>query len=480
MKMGAPSPPKSSKTPLFICRSFIVVTTRTSPRVQALSLSAAFLMLALALAGCADLHAQTHRDGWKPARNDWNHVPRAMEPAVHVDAANPSEFSRRRAALAAAMGGPSAIWIPARGFDEVDPFFQEDDFYYLSGSEIPDIALLMVIDEHGELTGDTLFLPAKDPNFELWNGARLAPGSAAAAQTGFRDTAALPQADAEWSQLLAQSGAPLIHVLGEPGWAAPEGVELAVANRRDPESLRATLSAQRLVKSEYEIACLQAAIDITCAALRNAVTEIQPEAWEYQAQGALEGAYLRMGSERPGFSSIFGSGPNSVTLHYNSNRRQMQDGELMVMDVGAKYRYYCADVSRTVPVNGRFTERQREVYETVLAAQTAAANAARPGMTIKDLDDIARKVIEDAGFERKHFPHSVGHWIGLDVHDVGGRVPIVEGSLFTIEPGIYIAEESLGVRIEDDYLMTADGAVKLSVGFPSDPDDLLELLASRK
>ncbi len=440
---------------------------------------AALLVAAAALLAPQSARAQAHRPGWVPDGEPWRPATRAVEPAVHVPPAPPSEFAARRAALAAAVGGPSAIWVEARGFDELDPFFQDDDFLYLSGSDIPDIALLLVVDADGGLAEDVLFLPAEDPNFELWNGDRLAPGPEATAATGFGATEQLP-ADAEaWTARLAATSAPVVHVLSSPEWAAPEGTELAVSGRRDPESLRGKLSALRLVKSDHEIACLQAAIDITCAAIRDAWLEVRPGAFEYQPQGALEGAYLRLGSERPGFASIFGSGPNSVTLHYNSNRRRMEAGDLLVIDVGAKYRGYCADVSRTVPVSGTFTERQREVYEIVLAAQTAAAEAARPGMTIKDLDDIARKVIEDAGFERRHFPHSVGHWIGLDVHDVGGRVAIEVGSLFTIEPGIYIAEEELGVRIEDDYLMTADGAVKLSVGVPSDPDELLELLAGR-
>lgn len=460
-------------------------------RSRSRALIAGFLLGCLTIASSGTAAAQAHRPGWEPAGDTWHTAQRPEEPVVSVPAATPAEFTARRIALAAALGesldAPAAVWIPARGFDELDPFFQDDDFYYLSGSEIPDIALLMVVDADGKLVGDTLFLPAKDPNFELWNGARLAPSEEAAELTGFASTAELPRDAAGWSDTLADAlagalagaGVSTVLALEEPPFEATEDLEVLVSSRRDPASLRALLSRQRLVKSDYEIACLQASIDITCAALRNAVTEIRPGAYEYQAQGALEGTYLRLGSERPGFASIFGSGPNSVTLHYNANRRQMQAGELMVIDVGSKYRYYCADVSRTVPVSGRFTDRQRAVYETVLAAQTAAAEAARPGMTIKDLDDIARKVIEAAGYERKHFPHSVGHWIGLDVHDVGGRVPIEIGSLFTIEPGIYIAEENLGVRIEDDYLMTADGAVKLSVGIPSDPDALEALLASR-
>jgi len=455
-----------------------------SGRVAALVLLAAWGPLAAAQ-GAASAEAPDSGgfagvEGWRPASDSWHAVPRSVEPPIRIPTAPAGEFAARRAALAAALGGPCAIWVPARSFDELDPFFQADDFYYLTGLEIPDVAVLLVVDADGQLADECLFLPPEDPKFELWNGDRLAPGSESAASTGFRRTAELPgsggDAPADWPAVLATLEVPVVHVLEAPGWALPEGRELRVADARDGGSLAGRLHALRLRKSAYEVACLTAAIDVTCAALRNALTEVRPGAFEFAAQGALEGTFLRLGAERPGFASIFGSGPNSVTLHYNSNRRQMQDGELMVMDVGAKVRYYCADVTRTVPVNGRFSARQREVYDLVLAAQTAAAVAARPGMTIKELDDIARKVIEDAGYERRHFPHSVGHWIGLDVHDVGGRVPIEEGCLFTIEPGIYIAEEDLGVRIEDDYLMTADGALKLSVGIPSDPDELQALM----
>ncbi|HVQ26875.1 MAG TPA: M24 family metallopeptidase, partial [Planctomycetota bacterium] len=169
------------------------------------------------------------------------------------------------------------------------------------------------------------------------------------------------------------------------------------------------------------------------------------------------------------------------TLHYETNARQMQDGDLLVMDVGAKWKYYSADVTRTLPVNGRFTPRQREVYQAVLDAQTAAFQAARPGVTMRELDTIARQVIDAKGFGpgRKYFKHGLGHWIGLYVHDAGEYGPIEPGMLFTIEPGIYINEENLGVRIEDDYLMTENGAVKLSDGIPSEPDAIEALMAGR-
>ncbi|HZM01193.1 MAG TPA: M24 family metallopeptidase, partial [Planctomycetota bacterium] len=303
----------------------------------------------------------------------------------------------------------------------------------------------------------------------------------AEAATGFRRTADLSEAPA----VLQAWNTPTLQVLGTPPAELPDGMSLPGAKDPGPgqhvesDALRDVLDELRLRKSEYEIDCLANAITITTHALTESAAAIAPGAWEYEPQGLLEGAFIRLGSERPGFHSIVGSGPNSVTLHYEKNNRRMQDGELLVMDVGAKWRYYTADVTRTFPVNGRFTPRQREVYQAVLDAQTAAFEAARPGVTMHELDAVARALIDERGFGpgRKYFKHGLGHWIGLHVHDVGAYGPIEPGMLFTIEPGIYIAEENLGVRIEDDYLMTGSGAVKLSDGIPSDPDAIEALMA---
>jgi Xaa-Pro aminopeptidase len=395
----------------------------------------------------------------------------------------PAECAGRRRALAAALGGPGVVWIEAQDGAELDldRFFQQDDFWYLAGVDIPDIALALVIDETGALADEVLFLPPHDDDYEVWNGRRLSPGAEAEAATGFRRTAristlatrATPAQAGEEQELLAGWAPKTVWVLDETT-TLRTGRPLPASAVVDSTRARAALDALRLRKSPYEIDCLRAAIDITCAALREAVAEVEPGAFEYEPWGAIDGAFLRLGAERAGFASICGSGPHSVTLHYNANRRQMEAGDLLVMDVGAKYRYYCADVTRTVPVSGTFTPRQRQVYELVLAAQTAAHEAAKPGVTMAELDAIARKVIDEGGFGpgRTYFKHSLGHWIGLDVHDVGGRAPIEPGMAFTIEPGIYIADENLGVRIEDDYLMTETGAVKLSTGIPSDPDEI--------
>lgn len=404
----------------------------------------------------------------------WTLQPQVLDPVIATPEGDAvAECAERRRKLATDLGAQGLVFLRAGTSDGHGRFFQSDDFWYLSNVDLPDIAMLLQLGADGELLDEILFLPPTDKRFEQWNGPRLGPGPEAAAKTGFTRTLPLPTTDAGLRDAMAQLDASgTLFTLGDPGFEVPVGLTL------DPgDNLRRRLHAARLKKSAYEKACLQAAIDITTSALHQAMSAVGPGRHEYELQAAIDGTYLRLGSERPGFPSICAAGRNAVTLHYAKNRDTMRAGDLVLMDVGAKYRYYCADVTRTVPVDGRFTERQREVYELVLEAQTIAAEAARPGMTRRDLHLLAQQFLDEAGYGQ-YFVHGLSHWIGLDVHDVGGRVPIEEDYLFTIEPGIYIADEGMGIRIEDDYLMTADGAIKLSGAIPSDPDEIEALLGA--
>jgi Xaa-Pro aminopeptidase len=437
------------------------------------TLSCAALLLAALGVSCAS--TESARRSWTVAPDGgWTLQPQVVDPTIVTPEGDPvAECADRRRKLAADLGTEGLVFLQGGSADGHGRFFQSDVFWYLSNVDLPDIALVLKLGPGGELLDEILFLPPKDENFEMWNGPRLAPGPEAASRTGFARTLPVPARGESYADALAQLGAQgTLFTLTAPDFEAPEGL-----TRETRPRMRSRLHAARLKKSAYEKACLQAAIDITTSALHQAMPAVGPGRHEYELQAAIDGTYLRLGSERPGFSSICATGMNAVTLHYEKNRDTMQDGDLVLMDVGAKYRYYCADVTRTVPVNGRFSERQRELYELVLKAQTAAAEAARPGMTLSDLHAVAKGVLEEAGYDQ-YFVHGLSHWIGLDVHDVGGRVPIQEDYLFTIEPGIYIADEGLGIRIEDDYLMTTDGAVKLSGAIPSDPDEIEALLAS--
>ena len=276
-------------------------------------------------------------------------------------------------------------------------------------------------------------------------------------------------------------------------WRAWKDEQLA--GYADATLLESLLTDLRETKTEEELRFLQAAIDITAAAHREAFRSIEPGLREYEIEAVIEYVFQREGAEYTGFPSIVGSGENSIILHYESNRRRMDDGDLVVMDLGAEYRGYSADVTRTAPVNGRFSEPQRLIYESVLAAQEAAIAVARPGAGLRDLSAAASAVlaerlmelgiISDASGLSRFFPHGLSHYLGLDVHNVGTYGPLRPGNVITVEPGIYIspAEDvdpmwwNIGVRIEDDVLITADGAVVLSAAAPKTVEDIEALMA---
>ena len=257
-----------------------------------------------------------------------------------------------------------------------------------------------------------------------------------------------------------------------------------LAEFADSMLLEAVLTDLREIKTDEEMRFLQEAIDITAAAHREALRSIEPGLHEYEVEAVIEYVFHRGGAEYTGFPSIVGSGENSTILHYESNRRRMEDGDLVVMDIGAEYRGYSADVTRTAPVNGRFSEPQRQIYEAVLEAQEAAIAAVQPGVGFQAVGAAASAVlaerlvelglISDPSGLRRFLPHGVSHYLGLDVHDVGTYGPLRAGSVITVEPGIYISPAAdvderwwnIGVRIEDDVLVTDDGPVVLSGGAP--------------
>jgi Xaa-Pro aminopeptidase len=244
----------------------------------------------------------------------------------------------------------------------------------------------------------------------------------------------------------------------------------------------------RLIKDGDELARLQTAIDITTLGHIAAMQAARPGMWEYEIEAVLEGTFRRNGADRVGYPSIVGSGPNSTTLHYDVNRRQTREGDVVLMDAGAEWGQYTADVTRTIPVSGKFTARQKAIYDLVLAVQQAAFDSTRPGTTIERLNHVA------SSYMRAHsgslcgdqtcdvfFFHGLSHWLGMDVHDVGDYItPLKAGMVLTLEPGIYLPQESLGVRIEDDVLVTATGAHWLSERAPRTTDEIERLMQGRR
>lgn len=240
----------------------------------------------------------------------------------------------------------------------------------------------------------------------------------------------------------------------------------------------------RMQKDAEEIALMREAISITDGALKYVMKHLKPGMTEYQAQADFEYQIRYHGAEGTAFPTIAGSGANGTMLHYDTNLDVCEDGTLLLMDLGAKYRGYCADITRTYPVNGTFGERQRKVYDVVLAANRAVAKEAKPGMTLRELNEICKKVLAEGCIalgliEREdeidtYYMHGVSHHLGIDVHDVSveSNDKLRPGAVITDEPGLYIDEWEIGIRIEDDLLITENGCEVLSEAVIRDPDEI--------
>ena len=396
----------------------------------------------------------------------------------------------RRRALAARIGRGVAL-IPAaherdleRDYVQDNDFRQSNTFFYLTELETQDAWLLLIAG--GGAPETVLFLPPRNPFQERWTGLRLGPDSTAARLTGIARVLPTDSLDPVLSALLARVRGPLYVPLDQATRDEPRLRDLVFVGR-DVRNLRPVVDSLRLVKDADELARMRKAIDISGLGHVAAMQAARPGAWEYEIEAALEAEFRRNGADRLGYPSIVGSGPNSTTLHYDVNRRQTRDGDLIVVDAGAEWGQYTADVTRTFPVNGKFTPRQKAIYDLVLATQQAAFDSTRPGATIAQLNRIARDYMRahsgtlcGAQTCDAYFIHGLSHWLGMDVHDVGDySTPLKPGMVFTIEPGIYLAPEGLGVRIEDDVLVTATGAEWLSAKAPKTTAEIERLMGRR-
>jgi Xaa-Pro aminopeptidase len=400
-----------------------------------------------------------------------------------------TRLEARRNALLDRVGNGIAIVSSSQvrsiegDYPQDSDYREDNDFFYLTGLEAPGAYLVLVARKPGQ-DQVILFLPARDTTMEKWTGPRLGPGREASRLTGIVDIRPADRADSEIRELVLAEGSPARRRALYLSERRPQPWNFRQVRTEDLDPLVGRL---RLVKDGDEIIRLRRAAGITAEALIESMKAAKPGIWEYELEALIEYTFRRNGAERVGFPTIVASGPNAVTLHYDENRRQAQIGELVIEDVGAEFGYYSADITRTIPISGRFTQRQRALYDLVLGTQQAAIDSVGPGTNLATLNRIARNYMRDHSGDLcgadscvPYFTHGLSHWLGMDVHDVGSLSARLEpGMVLTVEPGVYLPSENLGIRIEDDVLVTPAGHEVLSHAAPRAADDIEQTMAQR-
>jgi Xaa-Pro aminopeptidase len=438
------------------------------------------------------------------------------EPGVRLLNQPLSEYRARREKLMSEIkDGIVFVLGNVEEEDRIEARYRQNNWMaYLTGVRTPNAALMLVPPGLPSLEGarEIVFIPPRNLGEERWTGAQLAPGEETAKAFGVERVLSLT--DDLWPKLKEAAALPAfkgangqttmkLYTIAPRGirngnvrealfvQKAKEqlpGVEVATGER----SFANLVAEMRKTKSPAEVALLQKAIDITGEAVRDVGRDLKPGMYEYEVQSILEAAFTRNGAERPGFPSIVGSGIFSTILHYSENHKKIEAGDMVVCDIGAEYSLYTADITRTFPASGRFTPRQRAIYQLVLDTQSAAAAYWKPGMRQIDLHLFAVKFLRESPLRARDvdgkeymmdhfFIHALGHYLGMDVHDVGNEVyPMKPGEVITLEPGIYIQTEKLGVRIEDDYIVTPENTLrKLSAAIPSAPDEIERMMGKQ-
>lgn len=435
-------------------------------------------------------------------------------------AVDASIYARRRARLAARLGAGGLAIVPTaperlRNRDAHHPYRYDSYFYYLTGFREPEAVLVLA---GGEAPHSILFCRDKNAEREIWDGYRYGP-DAARTTFAFDEACSISELDARLPDLLADRPAVHVHLGADPVWdgrvlgwinTVRSRARSGVAAPGEIRDVHTLLDEMRLIKDGHEIALMRRAGDISAAAHRLAMQTARPGATEYEVEAVLQHEFRRSGAQAPAYIPIVAGGANACVLHYVENHAVLADGDLLLIDAGCELDGYASDITRTFPVNGRFSGPQRDVYQLVLAAQAAAIAAVRPGAHWNEPHDAAVVVLAqgfldlkllagplEAALEqetyKQFYMHRTGHWLGLDVHDAGEYKSggawreLQPGMVLTVEPGCYIrpapgvpeAFANIGIRIEDDALVTDGGCEILSAAAPKSVADIEALMRDR-
>ncbi len=421
-----------------------------------------------------------------------------------------ADYRARRQALANKTNGGAVLFFApneAEGPNAIYGYRPDSDFFYLSGWVEPGAALLIVpaTEAKGKESArpytEILFLPAHNYVQEKWTGPKLGPENPQAGNiTGFDHVEVLDSMRDELVRLLPQSMATVFTDVPAAGETSNSQTSLEWLNRANAfplrvsfQDIRPLLASLRTYKDAGEMSRIQKAVDASVAAHLAAMHTVKPGTSEREVSALMQYEWGKRGCERPAYAPIVGSGLNSTVLHYSDDSGVIQSGDVVVIDAAGEYSLYASDITRTLPATGKFTARQREIYDIVLGSQRAAIAAFKSGKSHlrRDLADsihnVAYEYINTHGKDLhgdplgKYFIHGLGHFVGLDVHDPGDYdAPLSPGAVFTIEPGIYIPEEKLGVRIEDMYYVDPSGKlIELTAALPHTADEVEHAMAGK-
>jgi Xaa-Pro aminopeptidase len=420
-----------------------------------------------------------------------------------------SDYHARRVKLAAKLDGNVAlVFAPpeAEGPNDLYGYRPDDNFFYLTGWAEPGATVLIAAERAATSNSparpytEILFLPQRNYSQEQWTGPKLGPNDPKAAQvTGFERVESLDNLRDELVKLV--SGRSKIYTdVPAPGEDSNSKVPLQWLQTANAfpvgtsyDDIRPLLGSLRTVKDPGEVELIRKATDASVAAQLAAIRAVKPGVREREISALLQYEWDKRGCERPAYAPIVGSGLNSTVLHYSDDSGTIQNGDLVLMDAAGEYSLYASDITRTVPASGKFTARQREIYDIVLGAQKAAIAAFQSGVShlqrnqANSLQDVAMNYINTRGKDLhgqplgKYFFHGLGHYVGLNVHDPGDySVPLGPGMVFTIEPGIYIPEEKIGIRIEDMFYVDDSGKlIRLTESLSQTPDELEKLMSGK-
>ncbi|WP_338563668.1 aminopeptidase P family protein [Paraclostridium sordellii] len=381
---------------------------------------------------------------------------------------------------------------PYRSADQKYKFTPNRNFYYLTG--INDTKVILTILKTEKEVVETIFVQREDALMAKWIGRAISKNEASEVSK-IKTIKYLDEFDSIVSSYINRLGINKIYLdLERQSMDIPSTQSQDMANIlriKYPylkiKNIYPKIIKLRTVKNDYELEKIKKAIDITKSGIEAMAKNIKPNMHEYEVEAYFDFEIKRLGASSHAFNTICASGKNATVLHYEDNNQVMKDGDLILFDLGAEFDYYCADISRTIPVNGKFTDRQKQIYSIVLLALKAVEEEAKPGLTLKDLNDVAKKVLSKGCMDiglidkeeelSKYYFHSVSHSLGLDTHDVWSADNKLEkGAIITNEPGLYIEEEGIGIRLENDLLIVEDGCINLSKHIPIEIDDIENLM----